>query len=204
VEASDALQFEERRVEELRTAEAWFRSRGLPWFVEAVDERVRALLNRRWIWPLVVAVVAVAVGVGWLVGYLVEDVAAALLVAVLVALGLLLAYAGGPLRVAVMARWAARRVLAELDLLLPLVTRVLFMTFLFINTEVWQVASALRRSNLYAVVLLFSGLGVAFLLTRLPEEVREVQRSAAGEALVRACRGTPLAERAERLAAAPR
>lgn len=212
MEASDALQFEEqqleeRRVEELRAAEAWFRRRGLPWFVEAVDERVRALLNRRWIWPLTVAVVAVAAGVGWLVERAVEDTAAAVLAAVLVALALLLAYAGGPLRVAVMARWAARRAVAELNLLLPLVTRALpllliFMTFLFINTEVWQVTSALRRTSLYAVVLLFSGVGVAFLLTRLPEEVREVQRAAAGEALVRACRGTPLAERAEGLAAA--
>jgi hypothetical protein len=77
---------------------------------------------------------------------------------------------------------------------------LLFMTFLFINTEVWQVASALPRSSLYAVVLVFSGVGVAFLLTRLPEEVRQVQQAAAGEEVARVCRGTPLQARAEALA----
>jgi hypothetical protein len=103
-----------------------------------------------------------------------------------------------------MARWAARRALRELDLLLPLVTRalpllLLFMTFLFINTEVWQVASALPRPSLYAVVLLFFGVAMAFLLTRLPEEVRQVQKAAAGDAVADVCRGTPLEERAKAL-----
>ena len=98
-------------------------------------------------------------------------------------LALLLAYAGKPLRVAVIARWAARRAGAELDLLLPLITRalpllLLFMMTLFINTEVWQVSSTLRRPSLYATVLVFAMAGAAFLLTRLPDEVREVQRSA--------------------------
>ena len=44
--------------------------------------------------------------------------------------------------------WALRRTLGSLGLLLPLATRalpmlLLFVTFLFINTEVWQVASSL-------------------------------------------------------------
>jgi hypothetical protein len=194
------------QVDEIHAAEEWFRARGLPWFVDSVDERVRELIGRRRAWPLLAGVIVLSAGAGWFIQAALQDWPAAVLVAVVVALGLLLAYAGGPLRVAVMARWAARRVVAEFNLLLPLVTRalpllLLFMTFLFINTEVWQVASALRRPSLYAVVLLFSGVGVAFLLTRLPEEVREVQRAAAGEALVRACRGTPLEARAQDLAA---
>jgi hypothetical protein len=129
------------------------------------------------------------------------------MVAVTVALVLMLGYAGGPLKVAVMARWAARRVLSELDLLVPLVTRalpllLLFMTFFFINTEVWQVTAAMDRSSLYAVVLLFAAIGTAFLLTRLPDEVRRVQRSAQGEGIVRACHGTPLENQARRFAEA--
>jgi hypothetical protein len=203
----DAQRAAEVEAAEVEAAEAWFRARGLPWFVESVDERVRGLVNRRRIWPLLVGVTVVAVICGGFVERAADDVAAAVLVGVLVALVLLLAYAGGPLRVAVMARWAAGRVVAELNLLLPLVTRalpllLLFMTFLFVNTEVWQVASALPRPSLYAVVLLFSGVGVAFLLTRLPEEVREVRRAAAGEALARLCRGTPLEARANALAEA--
>lgn len=187
--------------EDLRAAEGWFHDQGLPWFVDRVDERVRELVGRSRIWPLLAVVVLLSGVAGWLTGRVAADVAASLLVGVLVALVLLLAYAGGPLRVAVMARWAFRRVVTELSLLLPLVTRalpllLLFMTFLFINTEVWQVASALPRPRLYGAVLLFSGVGVAFLLTRLPEEVREVQRAAAGDGVVRACRGTPLEERA--------
>ncbi|HET9656459.1 MAG TPA: hypothetical protein VFP72_13970 [Kineosporiaceae bacterium] len=190
---------------ELEAAEEWFRRQGLPWFVDAVDDRVRELLGRRRLWALLAGVAVVAAAAGWCAWATLEDAPSAGLVAVVVAIGLLLAYAGGPLRVSIMARWAARRVLAELDLLLPLVSRalpllLLFMTFLFINTEVWQVASTLPRSSLYATVLLFSVLGVSFLLTKLPEEVRRVQQAAAGEGLVQACRGTPVEQVARTLA----
>jgi hypothetical protein len=189
---------------DLAAAEEWFRDRGLPWFVDAVDERVRDLLGRRRLWLLFGGVTLVAAVVGWLTQRT-QDLPSAVLVGVLVALALLLVYAGGPLRVAVIGRWAARRVLAELDLLLPLVTRalpllLLFMTFLFINTEVWQVASALSWPTLYAVVLVFFAVAIAFLLTRLPEEVRQVQQAAAGEGIARACRGTPLEQQAQALA----
>lgn len=192
---------------ELEAAEDWFRLRGLPWFVDAVDERVRELVRLRRIWALLLGV-AVAAGLsGWGTWRALEDLPSAVLAGTTVALVLLLAYAGGPLRVGIMARWAARRVVAELDLLLPLVSRalpllLLFMTFLFVNTEVWQVASALPRTHLYATVLLFSVLGVTFLLTKLPEEVRRVQRAAAGEGIVEACAGTPFEAHAREMAQA--
>ena len=71
--------------------------------------------------------------------------------------------------------------------LFPLVTRalpllLLFMTFLFINTEVWQVTSALERGLLWLTVMLFAGIAIAFLLVRLPEEVRDVSQRRAGRA----------------------
>ena len=75
-------------------------------------------------------------------------------------------------RVAALARRTAR----ELGVMFPLVTRalpllLLFTTFLFINTEVWQVASSLPRPVLWTAVLLFAGVAVVFLLVRLPEEL---------------------------------
>ena len=171
---------------DVATAEAWFRRRGLPWFIDAEDERVRRLLRRRRLRLLLVSLLILSLAAGWLADQVVENWPSAALIGVTVALALLLAYAGKPLRVAVIARWAARRAGAELDLLLPLITRalpllLLFMMTLFINTEVWQVSSTLRRPSLYATVLVFAVAGAAFLLTRLPDEVRQVQRSAAAE-----------------------
>jgi hypothetical protein len=190
---------------DILAAEAWFRRRGLPWFIDSVDARVRALLRRRWLWILLVVVAVVAVATSAVSHLVTDDWPSAVLIGLAAGMAILLAYAGGPLRVAVIARWAARRALAELDLMLPLVTRalpllLLFMTFLFINTEVWQVASALRSTRLPVVALVFSAVGVAFLLTRLPQEVREVQETAAGEGIAEACRGTPLEQRALTLA----
>jgi hypothetical protein len=192
---------------DILAAEAWFRRRGLPWFADPVDARVRALLRRRWLWLLLVVVAVAAVATSVLMHLLTEDWPSATLFGVAAGTAILLAYAGGPLRISVIAHWAARRAVVELDLMLPLVSRALplllvFMTFLFINTEVWQVGSALSSTRLWVVALVFSGVGVAFLLTRLPQEVREVQEAAAGEGIAKACRATPLERRANELAEA--
>ena len=61
--------------------------------------------------------------------------------------------------------WAARRTLRSLGLLFPLASRalpmlLLFITFLFINTEVWQVTSTLDGGVMWQAVLLFAGIGV--------------------------------------------
>jgi hypothetical protein len=190
---------------ELAAAEDWFHEQGLPWFVDAADDRVRDLLRRRRVWLLGSGCGVVAVAAGLLTYRVAGSWPSAFVVGLTVALVLVLGYAGGPLRVATMARWAARRVVRELDLLFPLVTRalpllLLFMTFLFVNTEVWQVTAALDRPTLYTVVLLFTLVGTAFLLTRLPEEVRQVERAAAGDSLIRACQDTPLADHALQVA----
>ena len=59
------------------------------------------------------------------------------------------AYALFALRMHDIAGWALKRAFASLGLLFPLATRALpmlliFVTFLFINTEVWQVTSAMK------------------------------------------------------------
>jgi hypothetical protein len=106
------------------------------------------------------------------------------------------------------ARWALVRTFAEVSSLFRLVTRalpmlLLFMTFLFINTEVWQVASNLSVASLWLVVALFSALAVGFLLVRLPEEVDRADDDVDDALLLRACRGTPLEEHCRALVEDP-
>ncbi|MDQ1618133.1 MAG: hypothetical protein QOE19_702 [Actinomycetota bacterium] len=95
------------------------------------------------------------------------------------------------------ARWALGRTFAELGSLFPLVTRalpmlLLFTTFLFINTEVWQVSSALSPPVLWLAVAFFGALAVGFLLARLPEEVAAVNDELDPAVVRRAVAGTPL------------
>ncbi|MBL8930259.1 MAG: hypothetical protein JNL54_09080 [Kineosporiaceae bacterium] len=181
-----------------RAAEHWFADHGLPWFVEQVDVRVARLMAPRRIIPLGVLAGVIGAAAARATSRWGGDLSTSGITGVSAAVLVVLIYAGGPLRVATMARWAAGRVLRELSLLLPLVTRalpllLLFMTFLFVNTEVWQVGAALDRSRLWAVVWLFVTLGVAFLLTRLPREVRRVEAGVQPEEVLGVCTGTPLA-----------
>ena len=75
------------------------------------------------------------------------------------------AYAGRALRVHLIGTWAMRQTLSSLGLLFPLATRalpmlLLFVTFLFINTEVWMVASELDGGILWGAVMLFAAVAV--------------------------------------------
>jgi hypothetical protein len=180
-------------------AERWFEDHGLPYFVESTRADVAAALGRRRLVVLAAtsAVLAAAVGVG--AGLWAGDgsvgVSAGAGVAVL-RVGL---YALTALRGAQVARWAARRTLSSLGLLFPLVTRalpmlLLFVTFLFINAEVWQVASRMDDGVLWVSVLLFAAVAVGFLMVRLPEELDRADGELDAEHLTAACQGTPLAE----------
>ena len=102
------------------------------------------------------------------------------------------------------ARWAVVRTYRELHSLLRLVTRalpmlLLFTTFLFINTEVWQVASSLTLPVLWLVAAFFGAMATAFLLARLPEELRRVDQEVDFAFVQRAVIGTSLAGSAARL-----
>lgn len=186
----------------VRDAEQWFASHGLPWFVDAVDARVTALLKPSRLVPLVVTAGVVGTLAGSVLGGASGETSTGLFLGAAAALAVLLFYVGGPLRVGTMARWAARRTVTELRLLVPLLTRalpllLLFMTFLFINTEVWQVASTMLRPTLWGTVWVFVGIGLAFLVTRLPEEVRRVEAMVVEDGVARACVGTPVEAAAE-------
>jgi hypothetical protein len=78
-----------------------------------------------------------------------------------------------------MLRWALGRLRSQIGALgslfvraLPLV--LLFVTFLFINAEVWQVAGLLFGPAYWVVLLIFFALGAVFLLSRLPADVKAI------------------------------
>jgi hypothetical protein len=80
-----------------------------------------------------------------------------------------------------MTRWAFAQLgeqLADLGHLvvkaLPLL--LLFVTFLFVNTEVWQVAGNLDGVAYWLVLALFFVIGASFVLSRVPTEVAEINR----------------------------
>lgn len=96
--------------------------------------------------------------------------------------------------------WAVKHVFERLSDVFHLATRalpllLLFMTFLFINTEVWQVAGGLSAPILWATVALFVVVGVSFLAVRLPEELDRIDASVTQEYVMRSCVGTPLENR---------
>jgi hypothetical protein len=188
---------EEERVETVATTEAWFRRHGLPYFVTANERRVSAALRRQRVLPALIAAIALAAAVGVFAGVEWGDVSNAIaLGAVVLGLGCLV-YALAYLHFREIMSWAMSQTFGSLSWLFPLITRalpllLLFMTFLFINTEVWQVTSALDRGTLWLTVMMFAGVAVAFLLVRLPEEVRDVSEQARGDQLVAICAGTPV------------
>ena len=193
--------------------EDWFVGHGLPWFIDREDARIARLLTFGRLWPILAGITVLSLvvgGIGFGAALGATDVSSGAaagtgLVTALWTGGVLAAgYALTALRGWGIARWAARRALGDLGLLVPLVTRalpllLLFTTFLFINTEVWQVASALKRSLLWATVLLFGAVAVGFLLGQLPEEVRKVTDQVKASGPAQACEDTPFAAAARRL-----
>jgi hypothetical protein len=77
--------------------------------------------------------------------------------------------------------WAGRRVIDQLAASLVLLTRavpilLIFMLLLFLTTEMWQVFSDISNVGLAGVIALFLALGSVFIASRLPREVRELER----------------------------
>jgi hypothetical protein len=165
------------------------------WAVANVARRQRALERPRRVGVVEVAVFAL--GPAAVVAVLRQDGGLTLEVLLLDLTVLLVVGAAEVLDVGPIARWALGRTFAELGSLFRLVTRalpmlLLFITFLFINTEVWQVSSALTRPVLWLSVAFFGALAVVFLVVRLPEEVAAVNDDLSPDVVRRAVRGTPL------------
>jgi hypothetical protein len=185
-------------VQALRDAELWFLRHGLPYFVRSERAIVHRGLSRARLVPVLGAALLLGVAVGVPTGTWVSgDVAGGLAAGLFVAGVVLAVYAGTTLRLRIIARWAVGRTFASLGMMFPLVTRalpllLLFVTFLFINTEVWMVASSLEPGVLAMAVMFFALTAVVFLLVRLPEEMDRVDDDTDRGRLVERTRGTPV------------
>ena len=109
------------------------------------------------------------------------QVTSALVTAAANALLLLLIYLVVGIGLLSILRWAAARLVGQLAASLKLLTRavpvlLIFMIVLFVNTEMWQVFSDISDPALLGVVALFVGVGSVFVATRLPREVRALER----------------------------
>lgn len=191
---------------DLRATEHWFVRHGLPYFVPEEREAARSALHSRRTLLMLVVTALVALGGGVALAWLAGDAAVAPTTLFLLVGVAVLWFGLTALRARPIAIWAVTRTLRSLRLLVPLVTRalpllLLFITFLFINAEVWELSSNLDGAVLWMTVMLFALMAVGFLLVRLPEELDSSDRVVDEVNLVEACRRTPLEARARTMMA---
>ncbi|MFC7725181.1 hypothetical protein ACFQW6_08690 [Nocardioides sp. GCM10028917] len=188
-----------RPVADLAATEEWFVAHGLPYFVDDIRAEVhRGLARGRLARVALVAVLlaaAVAVGFALAPDLRWDD---GLVLGINVGLLSVVLYGLFTLRAWVIAKWAGHRTFSSLSLLFPLVTRalpllLLFVTFLFINAEVWEVSSRLDGGVMWLTVALFLVITVGFLLVRLPEELAGFDEHIEPDEVARHLDGTPLA-----------
>jgi hypothetical protein len=192
---------------DIAKCERWFDKNGLPYFVESGHDAIQRALAPRVVglWAVIVAVPAVVAGV--LAG-LAMSAGPAVAVGLSVVVAVALARAVRVFRVGLIGRWALGHAWANKSLIGPLATRalpflLLFITFLFINTEVWQVSAALPRPLLWCCVGIFAVLAVAFLAPSFASEITRVGAEVEGEQLAATCEGTPVASAAREILAEP-
>ena len=193
--------------ERREAVETWFLAHGLPYFVTEEREAARAGLRRRRLVALALALVVVAAAAGVL-AYRSDQNAAGPAVWLSITFLALLAYGITALRARPILGFALSRTLGSVRYLVPMASRALplllvFVTFLFVNAEAWQMTSNLPFGLLWFTVLLMLGLAVLFLLVRLPEEVDRVDDAVDDAFIVRACAGTPLEEASREVADDP-
>lgn len=181
----------------LHATERWFVQHGLPYFVPEEREAARSALHSRRTLVMLVVTGVLALAGGIVLATILGDAAIAPSLPLLVVGLAALVYAATTLRARSIVGWAVGRTLGSLRLLLPLATRalpllMLFITFLFINAEVWQLAASMSAAVLWLTVVLFGLFAVLFLVVRLPEELDNVDAHIDESGLVEACRRTPL------------
>jgi hypothetical protein len=179
-------------------AEAWFLDHGLPWFVDAVRNEVTRRLHRGRVTAVVVTGLVLGLVTGLVVGPATTEASLGFASGASALGATLLVYALWALHAKLMVGWALRRAFRSLGLLLPLATRalpmlLLFVTFLFINADVWQVAARLHGGILWSAILFFILAALGFLVPRLAQEMDQID-TLDGAALCAATEGTPLEE----------
>ncbi|GGB64931.1 hypothetical protein N798_04855 [Knoellia flava TL1] len=188
--------------------ESWFDDHGLPYFVASRPASIRRALAPASVllWTGVALVTGAAAAVLWRV--VSWSWPAAIGLGLFAAVVVVLLRGVEVFRVPVIGRWALAHAWGSRSLLVPLATRalpflLLFITFLFINTEVWQVASSLSRALLWSSVAVFVVLAVAFLAPSFDKEISRLGAEVEGERLVASCEGTPVASAAREILEEP-
>jgi len=95
-----------------------------------------------------------------------------------------------------MTRWGLGRSARQVGDLFNLLVRalpllLLFVTFLFVNAEVWQVSASLTGPFFWVTVMLFVVIGVVFVVTRLPREIGDLATFESDDELRRLVAPTP-------------
>ena len=184
--------------------ESWFDDHGLPYFVASRPASIRRALAPAPVvlWTLLALVTGGAAAGLWRV--VSSSWTGAVGLGLFAAAVVVLLRGVEVFRVPVIGRWALAHAWDSRSLLVPLATRalpflLLFITFLFINTEVWQVASSLSRALLWSSVAVFVVLAVAFLAPSFDKEISRLGAEVEGERLVTSTEGTPVASAAREI-----
>jgi hypothetical protein len=93
-------------------------------------------------------------------------------------------------------RWAGARTARELEQVMSLLVRalpllILFITFIFLQNEAWQITAGLHGPYYWIVIGLFVLIGVGFSVIRLPREIGELSDFESWDVVVGRVDGTP-------------
>ena len=112
------------------------------------------------------------------------------------ALLLAVIYLGTSYGVVPMTRWAAARTARELEQVMRLLVRalpllILFITFIFLQNEAWQITAELHGAYYWIVLGLFVVIGIGFSVIRLPREIGELSDFESWNVVTDRAVGTP-------------
>jgi hypothetical protein len=93
-------------------------------------------------------------------------------------------------------RWAGARTARELEQVMSLLVRalpllILFITFIFLQNEAWQITAGLHGPYYWIVLGLFVLIGVGFSVIRLPREIGELSEFESWTRVTERVKGTP-------------
>ena len=97
-----------------------------------------------------------------------------------------------------MTRWAGARTARELEQVMSLLVRalpllILFITFIFLQNEAWQITAGLHGPYYWIVLGIFVAIGIGFSVIRLPGEIGGLSDFESWDVVVERAAGTPAA-----------
>jgi hypothetical protein len=117
---------------------------------------------------------------------------------------LVVIFLGTSFGVVPMTRWAAGRTLREFEQVINLLVRalpllILFITFIFLQNEAWQITRTLHGPYYWLVLTLFVLIGVGFSILGLRGQIAELSKVESSREAARRVEGTPAEQLALRL-----